>query len=60
MSTSIRNAFIFYDLVLFLSAGVGVYFNKHNPILGFFNGVLVGAVVCIILYNIYKDRLTVY
>lgn len=58
MSTSIRNAFLFYNLILFLSASIGVYFNKNNPILGFVNGWLIGAIICIILYNIYKDKLT--
>lgn len=60
MSTSVRNAFLFYDLVLFLSAGIGVYFNKQNPILGFANGAVVGIVLCIILYNFNKDKLTAY
>lgn len=60
MSTSVTNAFLFYDLVLFLSIAVGVYYKKDNPILGFANGAVVGAVICLILYNMYKDKLKAY
>lgn len=58
MSTSVKNAFLFYDLVLFLTAAVGIYFNKSNPILGFANGAVIGAVLCVILYNLNKDKLS--
>ena len=58
MSISVKNAFLFYDLILFMAVGVGIYFNKGNPILGFANGAVIGAVICIILYNLNKDKLT--
>jgi len=60
MSTSLRTAFLFYNVVLFLSIGVGVYLNRKDPILGFTNGLIVGAVISLILYNLNKDKLTSY
>lgn len=58
MQQSVKNAFLFYDLILFVSAAIGVYMNKSNPILGFANGGVIGVLICVILYNMYKDKLS--
>ena len=57
MVQTVENAFYFYDAVLFLSIAIGIYYTKDNPILGFANGGVAGLLICIILFNIYKDKL---
>lgn len=58
MSTTVTNAFLFYDVIIFVCIAIGVYYTKNNPILGFANGAIAGLLISIILYNFYKDKLS--
>lgn len=53
----LETALYFYAILIAVCAILGVRMKKDNQILGFLNGLALGLVISIVLYNNYANKL---
>lgn len=53
----LQDALCFYALVIAICACVGSRMKKDNPTLGFLNGLALGVVASLVMYNMYANKL---
>lgn len=54
----LESALYFYAILIAVCAILGVRMKKDNQILGFVNGLTLGVLISVVLYNNYANKLS--